>query len=279
MDDKQEYLNTYDITRYDRPSVTADVAAFRIRSKKEKSYRKDPDTKLSILLIKRGVEPFEGQRALPGGFLRPGETIEDCALRETEEETGLKPVSIMQVGTFSAPDRDPRGWIISNAYACVMTEDSADPRGGDDASEANWFDLDFISRGGDLFDLVLSSGDEVITATVRKTEERFGRARFVTESAGGLAFDHAEIIACALYAVRASSRRFEVAFDFLPERFTLTALQRVQEVITGEDILTANFRRKVSGMVEETDEYVTGAGHRPAKLFVRRKGGEPDAAD
>lgn len=279
MDTRQEFFNSYDITRYERPSVTADVAAFRVRSKKEKSYRKDPDTKLSLLLIKRGEQPFKGFWALPGGFLRPGETIEDCAVRETEEETGLKPVSIMQVGTFSTPGRDPRGWIISNAYACVITGEAAEPVGGDDAASADWFDLDLIPRGGDLFELVLSSGEEAVTATVRKVGERFGRARFVTVSAGGLAFDHAEIIACALFAVRASSRRFEVAFDFLPEKFTLTALQRVQEVITGEEMLSANFRRKVSGMVEETDEFVTGAGHRPAKLFVRRKGGEQDAAD
>ena len=78
------------------------------------------------------------------------------------------------------------------------------------------------------------------------------------------------MIATALTVLRKNVRDFDFIFDFLPEKFTLTAVQKVQETITNEAQLPANFRRKISEYVEETDEYITGAGHRPAKLFIRK---------
>lgn len=94
---------------------------------------------------------------------------------------------------------------------------------------------------------------------------------FVASDNGGLAFDHAEIIAKALTALRSCAKDFEMIFDFLPEKFTLTELQNVQETVMNISVLPANFRRKVSGLVTETDEYTEGAGHRPAKLYRRRE--------
>ncbi len=87
---------------------------------------------------------------------------------------------------------------------------------------------------------------------------------------GGIAFDHAKIIAKALTALRTAARDFEMIFDFLPEKFTLTELQNVQETVMNISVLPANFRRKIAGYVEETDEYTQGAGHRPAKLYRRK---------
>ena len=109
MDSEKEFLAGYSLADYDRPSVTADVAAFMIRTEDKTSYRKNPENKLLLLLIRRGGHPYKGMWALPGGFLQRGETVEECALREIEEETTVKPVSILPVGVFSQPERDPRG--------------------------------------------------------------------------------------------------------------------------------------------------------------------------
>ena len=128
MQSEKEFLSKYRIDEYERPSVTADIVALRIRSTQSDNYRLNSENKLTILLIKRGEHPYKDCWALPGGFLIPGETIEDCALRETKEETNVQPVSIMPIGVFSKPGRDPRGWIISNAYVSIISEDSVNQK-------------------------------------------------------------------------------------------------------------------------------------------------------
>ena len=124
MISEKEFLEQYDPGKYPRPSVTADVAAFMVRSSESGDYKKDSEQRLTLLLVRRGGHPFKDCWALPGGFLQPGETVESCAVREIREETNVAPVSLMPVGVFSEPGRDPRGWIISNCYACVISEDS-----------------------------------------------------------------------------------------------------------------------------------------------------------
>ncbi|MCR4681830.1 MAG: NUDIX hydrolase, partial [Clostridiales bacterium] len=269
MQSEKEFLSRYDINDYERPSLTADVAAFMIRSEENDNYKRNSETKLSVLLIKRGGHPYKGCWALPGGFLKPAETIEECAFREITEETNVKPVSLMPVGVFSRPGRDPRGWIVSNAFASVISEESVRQTGGDDASDARWFDVRFEQDGDGDHHLDLSCGGIAINAVLAEEETRFGRTSFMIRDGGGLAFDHAGIIATALSALRSGAGNFEIIFDFLPERFTLTELQKVQETITDISVLPANFRRKISPYVVETDEYTQGAGHRPARLYRR----------
>ena len=270
MQSEHEYLQKYRIGDYERPSLTTDVAAFTIRSEQNDNYKRNADKKLSILLIRRGKHPFLGFWALPGGFLRPGETVEACALREITEETHITPVSLLPIGVFSEPGRDPRGWIISNAFASVIGEDSVKQIGDDDASDAQWFDVSFTKDGGEDCHLELRCESVVLNAVLRESQTRFGRTYFEIKDSGGLALDHARIIATALTALREGAKNFEMIFDFLPETFTLTALQKVQETIMNISILPANFRRKISDYVVETDEYVLGAGHRPAKLYRRK---------
>ena len=102
-------------------------------------------SRLKILLIKRGFEPFKGRWAFPGGFLEMGESAEEGVLRELEEETGLRGVGVKQLHTFSAPGRDPRGWTISIAFwTIVKLSDVEDVKGSDDAVEAEWFDVDNV---------------------------------------------------------------------------------------------------------------------------------------
>ena len=267
---ESEYLSQYDITKYPRPSVTADIVAFMIRSEENENYKMDSSNKLSILLVKRGSHPFRDCWALPGGFLKPDETVEECAYREITDEANVTPVSLMPVGVFSEPGRDPRGWIISHAFASIISEESVRQVGGDDASDAQWFDISFDRQADGTSLLTLTYEQTELKATLFEEETRFGRTQFRIGDSGGLAFDHARIIATALTALREGARNYDTLFDFLPERFTLTALQRVQETIMNIQILPANFRRKVSEYVVETDEYTQGAGHRPAKLYRRK---------
>jgi 8-oxo-dGTP diphosphatase len=114
---------------YPRPAVAADVAVFALR-----------DEKLSILLIKRKRGPFAGKWALPGGFLEEHETLNECAQRELREETGIGATNIYHFGNFSAPNRDPRGRVISVAYFVFVSSERSDLRAGSDASAAAWWD-------------------------------------------------------------------------------------------------------------------------------------------
>lgn len=267
--DEEIFLSAYNIEDYDRPSVTTDIVTFGIKSEQEDTYRHNPKSNLSVLLIKRGEHPFMNSWALPGGFLRSDETIEECALREINEETNVAPSALMQFGQFSEIDRDPRGRIISNAFLSVINQDDLRIMSGDDAIDAKWFEVYFDEAEEDKYILKLKNDDVVLSALLQKKASRFGKVEFEILEGETLAFDHAKIIATAITTLRKNAKDLEFIFEFLPEKFTLTAVQNVQEAIMNIPILPANFRRKIADYVEETDEYVTGAGHRPAKLFKR----------
>ncbi|MCR5203880.1 MAG: NUDIX hydrolase [Lachnospiraceae bacterium] len=275
MQSEKQYLSQYNINDFERPSVTTDIAAFMIRSEETDNYKRDSENRLSILLVKRGVHPYKDCWALPGGFLKPDETVEECALREITEETNVTPVALLPIGVFSEPGRDPRGWIISNAFFSVITEESVKQVGGDDAADAQWFDVFFEQENNGDYHLSLSlrgsTGSESVKldSILKKERTKFGKNTFMIKDSGGLAFDHAGIIAAAVSLLRNYAQDFNTIFDFLPEKFTLNEVQKVQETILNTTILPANFRRKINDYVIETDEYTQGAGHRPARLYRR----------
>ncbi|MDE7420879.1 MAG: NUDIX hydrolase [Muribaculaceae bacterium] len=114
--------------KYPHPAVTTDCVIFGF----------DGD-ELKVLLIERGIEPYKGHWAFPGGFLNPSESAEEGALRELKEETGIKSAYIEQFHTYSTPDRDPRERVITIAYMALVKIQEA--RGGDDAADAKWFPI------------------------------------------------------------------------------------------------------------------------------------------
>lgn len=254
-------------------AVSTDAAVFMLQKQEGATYRQDADRVLKILLIRRAIPPFMGCWALPGGFLRENETVRRCALREISEETGLAPAALIPVGVFDQPDRDPRGRVISHAFAAVLSDEPGDLSGGGDAADARWFDIDLkqISADGNWL-LSLKNGDAEIRCTLHHDGARYGICGYqILENGGLLAFDHARIIAEAMTTLRSIAKRPDVVLDLLPEYFTLSALQQVQEAITGVPVAVANFRRKIADYVQETDQYVLGAGHRPAKLYTRKR--------
>lgn len=268
---EEQFLASYRIEQYDRPSVATDVTVFSMFAKESDCHRKDSEPELSILLVKRGEHPFFNQWALPGGFLRADETVEACAIRETKEETNLSPVAMLPVGVFSEPNRDPRGRIISHAFAAIISEKEVKISGGSDAKDAKWFPVSFEESSDGCYTLTLSQEEATLTAELKESQNTFGKKTFEIITNNGLAFDHAKIIATALTELRKKADNSDLAFDFLPETFTLAALQKVQETLLGISLLTANFRRKVTPLLEETEEYTEGAGHRPARLFRRKQ--------
>ena len=130
-----EFLRQYDPDKYPKPSLTADILVFR-----EKQGSAEPD----ILLVKRKGHPFIDQWALPGGFAQRGETIENTAARELEEETGISNVQMKLVGVYSEPGRDPRGCTVSTAYMAVVSDNQVKPVAGDDAKEVCWAKVSIV---------------------------------------------------------------------------------------------------------------------------------------
>lgn len=283
-----EFLKQYDISRYERPSVAADMAIFSIMDEgAHENYRKLPQKALKLLLIKRATHPFQECWALPGGFCRPDEDVIQTAKRELYEETSVKAAYLEPAGVFGDIGRDPRGWIISNTFLSVINGAESKPRAGTDAWEAKWFSVE-LKRSETKRDIKAESAEMETEYELCLRHEETGLAlqakvkeykqfqnyhesvNYEILNCEDIAFDHAKIILHTLLFLRKSVENdLKVAFDFMPEVFTLTQLQNVFELILDQKLLPANFRRKINDYVIETEQIIEGSGHRPAKLFKR----------
>lgn len=181
---------------------TGDVVVFNIHAAK---FRQD-GAFVNIALIKRKGEPFKDSWALPGGFLNEGETVQECAARELEEETGIKAKILIPIGTYSDPKRDPRGQVISNAFAVVIPSTDQAPLNlvaSDDAAEIQLFNLrGAINEKDNSVDVKLRCVDNGVNINYKATFSLgpFGihTAKVEYDTPTKLAFDHAEIIARAI---------------------------------------------------------------------------------
>jgi len=188
------------------------------------------DQQLQLLLIRRAEEPYKGHWALPGGFLEIDEDLDSCAKRELKEETGVDDLYLEQLYTFGRPDRDPRERVISVTYYALVPADKLNLSAGSDATEASWFPLQALPR---------------------------------------LAFDHEEIILLARERLAAKTHYSTIAFQLMPETFTLSELQVVYEILRNEKLDKRNFRKWVLslGQLEETGGKRRNGNHRPAKIY------------
>lgn len=306
--EEKEYLEQYDITKFERPSVAADMAVFTVMGDQRKetarvqeNYRKLPEKKLKLLLIKRGSHPYKDRWALPGGFCKKGEEVLDTARRELFEETQVSDAYLQLAGVFGEAGRDPRGWIISHTFLALFDGKKCRLRAGSDAWDARWFDVELkaekekeapeaafedqrfkepeqnlnVKETVYRLTLINNDGEEPIClqAVIRQKKRFFqfqASTDYQVEREEGFAFDHARIILYALLHLRKQAETDgRIVFDLMPEYFTLTELQNACEIVLGRELLAANFRRKMADYVVETDQMSEGAGHRPAKLFKR----------
>jgi 8-oxo-dGTP diphosphatase len=211
--EEKQFLEKYRPKDYPRPSVAVDLVIFTII-----------DAQLRVLVVKRQEHPFKGDWALPGGFVRVGESskeqgedLDAAARRELQEETGLDPdrVHIEQLFTFGRSNRDPRMRVISVAYFALVRPDLAP----------------FVKAGGDV-----SHAEWLPVEQLKKTD---------------LGFDHREIIETALTRVRGKLEYSGIAFDLVPLTFTIPELRHVYSIVLDKEMDPGNFRRKFNRMLED----------------------------
>lgn len=301
---EREFLDTYDKALYEKPSVTTDVLIFTIGETAITNYRKLPESKLQVLLIKRKEHPFQGAWALPGGFVQIDESVETCAYRELSEETGVRDVYLEQLYTWGDVARDPRMRVITVSYMALAPKHRMSLKPGTDASEAAWFDVTYALTKEErtinenrinhvyYFTLMLKCDlDNQSCGLMNQDKGQINQNKgqiielnaqikihkviengtvsvtHVLESQEGVAFDHGKIIAYAVERLRNKIEYTDIIFNMMPQTFTQTALQQAYETILSESLLKANFRRKIGKMLIETDDYYSHQGHRPSKLY------------
>src|SRR5216117_2663062 len=205
--------------RYTRGALTVDIVVFALDA-----------TDLQVMLIQRDQGPFEGDWALPGGFVNVDETLDAAAARELQEETGLRDIFLEQLYTFGAVDRDPRERVVSVAYYALVKLADFSTKAATDAADARWFPISNVPR---------------------------------------LAFDHANILATALTRLKGKVRYQPIGFELLPLKFTLSELQHLYEAVLETQLDKRNFRKKVLsfGLLVALNETQMAGRHRPAQLF------------
>ncbi len=210
---------------YPRAALTVDCVVFGL-----------DESDLKVLLIQRDLPPFEGRWALPGGFVRLDETLEEAARRELHEETGIENVFLEQLYTVGDLHRDPRERVVTVAYYALVKLTDHQVQAATDARNAAWFAVDDVPP---------------------------------------LAFDHAKILTLAHERLRGKVRYQPIGFELLPAKFTLRQIQHLYEVVLDRPLDKRNFRKKILGMdiLVELDEVETDVAHRAARLykFERRK--------
>lgn len=205
--------------KFPRPALTVDIVVFAL----------DEDD-LKVMLIERDLEPFAGRWALPGGFVRIDETLEDAARRELLEETGLRDIYLEQLYTFGAVERDPRERVVTVAYYALVNLKGHDVEASSDARNAAWFAVSDLPE---------------------------------------LAFDHERVVGVALERLRGKVRYQPIGFELLPDKFPLRSLQHLYEVILDCRLDKRNFRKKIMSMdiLIELKEIEKDVAHRAAKLY------------
>jgi 8-oxo-dGTP diphosphatase len=188
------------------------------------------DEQLKLLLVRRRNPPFQGYWALPGGVVGENEDIEANAMRKLEEGTGVAGVYLEQLYTFGAPDRDPRERVVSVAYYALVPSKRLRLRTDEHSEGVAWFALNELPE---------------------------------------LAFDHAQMVDTAHQRLAAKLDYSTIAFQFMPERFTLSDLQNVFQIILNRDLDKRNFRKRMCAMdqIRPTGEVRKNGSHRPARLY------------
>jgi 8-oxo-dGTP diphosphatase len=244
-----EFLSWYKKQKrpeYEKPSLTVDIVLM--------CYNKEED-QLKVLLIQRKSHPYRNSWALPGGFVERNESTGESVLRETQEETGvvISKENIEQLHTFSTPDRDPRGWVVTVSYLAFIGEEPL--IAGDDAKEVQWFT---VERNGQM--IHLTSGEVAISLDLQTG---------ISSGKDTLAFDHSEIILKAFNRVVNKMEHEPQVLQVLGKDFTITEARKVFAKFLGIDFKSidhSNFKKAMLQYFDEIGERPVGIG-RPSKIY------------
>ena len=262
---EDEFLKNYDSSKFEKLSMTADTLIFSVADEEVSNYRKLPEKKFSVLLVKRDNYPFKDKWCIPGGFVGIKETIDDAAKRILEIETNLHDIYMEQLYTFGSVDRDPRMRVISTAYMALVDKNRLKDHL---SSNASWFQMNILEDEKEI-QVTFDNEVENFSITVEKvlknpTSDRY---EYVVKKNSSLAFDHAKVIVSGISRLKNKVGYTDIVFNMMPKYFTLGELQQVYEVILGKKLLDPAFRRIIKDKVEKTDKMQTGGGHRPSVLF------------
>ncbi|HNX69492.1 MAG TPA: NUDIX domain-containing protein [Candidatus Omnitrophota bacterium] len=188
------------------------------------------ENELKVLLIERAMEPYRGKWALPGGFVQIDESLEEAALRELQEETGVAKIFLEQLYTFGDVERDPRARVVTVVYYALVNLIEHKIQSSTDAARAAWFSVNDLPT---------------------------------------LAFDHENLFEVALKRLQGKVRYEPIGFELLPEKFTLSQLQRLYEIVLEKQMDKRNFRKKILSMdvLVDLNEVQEDVAHRAARLY------------
>lgn len=262
---EEEFLKDYDSSKFEKLSLTADTLIFSVADEEVSNYRKLPEKKFSVLLVKRNNYPFKDKWCIPGGFVGIRETIDEAAKRILKVETNLHDIYMEQLYTFGNVDRDPRMRVISTAYMALVDKNRLKDHLSDNAS---WFQMNILEDGKEV-QVTFDNGVENFSIIVEKVlkNSTSDRYEYVIKKNNYLAFDHAKVIVIGISRLKNKVGYTDIVFNMMPKYFTLGELQQVYEVILGKKLLDPAFRRIIKDKVQKTEKMQTGGGHRPSVLF------------
>ena len=264
-----------------KPSVTVDTIIFTVRDLNVDNYRKLPEKKFQVLLGKRAGEPYKDKWSLPGTFVGKEERFEEAVNRCLQEKANIKDIYLEQLYSWGDPQRDPRERVISTSYMGLVDTGDIQIKAEKNVEDIEWFNIKLNTikekskekKDGyykaEEIEILLENKQEVLKSRVKVVKELVnGNMVIYTQILqSDLAFDHAKILIYAIERLKNKVEYTTIAFNLMPEKFTLTKLQQVYEILLDKPLLKANFRRKIADMVIETEEYEENAGHRPSKLY------------
>lgn len=269
----EKFLELYSDSEYDKPSVTVDAVIFRLKDKENNNYRKLAEKKLQVFLSKRNYSPYKDKYGVIGTFVDLKNELNKTLKLCVENKVKLSNFYYEQLFTFGEKNRDPRTRVLSVSYMILTNENSHIENG-------EWFDIDINTKTSKQIkdngynvvqeiEITLTNQNETLRNTIEvkidKTNLEQNKEIVIQENS--LAFDHALLIYYAIERLKNKLEYTDIIFNLLPQKFTLTELKNSYEVILNEKLLDANFRRKTSKMVIETNDFITGKGHRSSRLF------------
>ncbi len=269
---EEEFLKNYNKNDFDLLSVTTDILVLSISNEENENYRKTTKKHMSVLLVKRDNYPFKDKWCLPGGFVGIDEDLEDSPKRILKKETNLENIYLEQLYTFGSVKRDPRMRVLSTAYMALVDKNLLN---NNLAPNASWFNIKYFDDNDGVL-VLLDNGNEQLKFKLKKVlrEKTSDSYSYIIEENNDVAFDHALIIYTGIERLKNKISYTDIAFNLMPEYFTLGDLQQVYEVILNKELLDPAFRRIIANKVVKTEKVKKGEGHRPSVLFKYKSSDE-----